>query len=192
MPWQEIRTVMLYFTDLKKILSWDDQVYQDLAKRNRLLHYSTLHVTLLGLLYGVTAVLLTQRLLSMRGVGAGSFNALFLIMMGVAVAFLMHGGAALFIWVFCRGIGGSSLFMPLYLNSGVAAAAAWPLAPVVVAMQAGFDNYLIYGLALMLAAYLFAVGFVAVRKASGLNKFKMSIAAVATFIYMGCFLYLWL
>jgi hypothetical protein len=184
---------MIYFSELKRILSWDTQVYQDLAKRNRLLHYSTLHVSLFGLLYGITAVLFSQRLLSMRGVAPeGDFNALFLIMMGVSVAFLMHGGAALFIWVFCRGIGGSSLFMPLYLNSGVAAAAAWPLAPVMAALQAGFHNLPIYTLAIVLTGYLFAVGFIAVRKAAGLNKRRMTVAAVATLIYVGCFLYLWL
>jgi hypothetical protein len=184
---------MIYFSELKRVLSWDDQVYQDLAKRNRLLHYSTLHVSLLGLFYGVSAVLFTQRLLLMRGVApGGDFSALSLIMMGVSVAFLMHGGAALFIWVFCRGIGGSSLFMPLYLNSGVAAAAAWPLAPVMVALQAGFHNFSIYGLTLVLAAYMFAVGFIAVRKAAGLNKLRMTVAAIATLIYISCFLYLWL
>ncbi|KJS29282.1 MAG: hypothetical protein VR64_20810 [Desulfatitalea sp. BRH_c12] len=184
---------MTYISDLKRIMQLDDQVYEDLAQRNRLLHYSTLHVILLGLLYGVTAVLLSRRLLSFQGAdSAGDFNALFLIMMGVAVAFLVHGGAALFTWVFCRGIGGSPLFMPLYLSSGVAAAAAWPLAPLVVLMQSGAHNYLIYAIGLALSVFLFAVEFVAVRKATGLNKLRMTIAAVATFIYMGCFLYLWL
>ncbi len=184
---------MIYFSDLKRILSWDVQVYDDLAGRSRLLQYSTLHLVLLGLFYGVTAVAFSRSLLSLRGVDAGAdFNVLFLILMGIAVSFLMHGAAALFIWVFCRGIGGSSLFMPLYLSSGVAAAAAWPLAPVVAAIQAGHTSAAMTVLALVLAAYLFTVGFVAVRKATGLNKLRMSIAAVATFIYMGCFLYLWL
>ncbi len=184
---------MIYFSDLKRILAGDRQVYEDLVNRNQLLRYSTLHVSLLGLLYGITAVSLSRRLLAIQGVGpGGDYNALFLVMMGIAVAFLMHGGAALFVWVFCRGMGGSTLFIPIYMNSGAAAAAAWPLAPLVVALQAGYNNMLVYGLALFFSVYLFAIGFIAVRQAAGLNKLRMTVAAVATFIYMGCFLYLWL
>lgn len=180
---------MTYWSDLQRILTLDDSVYEELFKRRRLLPYCWLHIMVLGLLYGATALFLTRRLDLAQG---GDVNAPFLLLIGVSVAFLMHGGAALFIWVFCRGIGGSTLFMPIYFNCGAAAVAAWPLAPVVAAIGAGVRDYALYGLGVIFAAYLFAVGFVAVRKASGLSFVRMSIAAAATVVYVGCFLYLWL
>ena len=112
--------------------------------------------------------------------------------MGASVAFLMHGGLALFTWVFCRGIGGAVVFLHLYLSMGAAVLALWPAAPAVALLQSGGRGV---PLVLYLAAsvgYGLAAQYPAVRRASGLSHPRMVAAGIFTLFYIGCFLYLWL
>ena len=74
-----------------------------------------LNVSLLGLIYGAATIRFAEAMLARQPDAAVSFNPLMILMVGLSIAFFMHGGLALFIWVFCRGIGGSVQFMPTYL-----------------------------------------------------------------------------
>ncbi|MFZ7127968.1 MAG: hypothetical protein ACOWWM_17560 [Desulfobacterales bacterium] len=183
---------MRYFSDMARLLMLDGRVYDELLARDHSIRYCVFNIVVLGLIYGVSSLYFARRVLANSGMENMYFSPVMVLLIGVSTAFLMHGGAALFVWVFCRGIGGCPMFMPPYLNLGVASIALWPVAPALAAFQAGAAGVplTIYGL--VTAAYAAAAGYVAIHKASGLTQLKMAIAAVATLVYIACFLYLWM
>jgi hypothetical protein len=184
---------MEYFSHMLRILRLDTSVYREIYESELSLRYCVINVFVLGLVYAATVVHLGQQyLVRSSTAGEAAFNPLMIVMVGVSVAFLMHGGAALFVWVFCRGMGGCAHFTPPYLNIGFAAISLWPVAPGLAAYQAGVCAPLCSIGTLGLAAYACTVMFTAVREVSGLSATRMGIAAVATLIYVGCFLYLWI
>jgi hypothetical protein len=98
---------------------------------------------------------------------------------------------ALFAWVFCRGFGGSTLFLPVYLALGIAWIALWPLAPIMAAMQVQTPST---GVVLMLAAaagLALGVVFRALKSASGLSQLRMLLVMAVVIIYIFSFMYLW-
>ena len=99
--------VMAYLQHMLRILKLDGSIYRTLAATQLPLNYCLINVTVLGLVYGVSSVQLAGALLIRQPDAAVTFNPLMILMVGVAIAFFMHGGLALFIWVFCRGIGGT-------------------------------------------------------------------------------------
>lgn len=183
---------MIYFQHMMRILKLDGTVFNELAPTRLPMRYTILNVSLLGLIYGMASIQFARTMLAGRPDAAVSFNPLMILMVSVSIAFFMHGGLSLFVWVFCRGIGGSPQFLPAYLNIGTAAIAFWPLAPVVSALQSGASQAGLTACLVIAGGYAASVVFVAVKAASGLTAVKMSLAAVATVVYVGCFLYLWL
>ena len=184
--------VMTYLQHMLRILKLDGTVYRTIAATQLPMRYCMINVSVLGLLYGLASIQFAKLLLARQPEAAVAFNPLMILMVGVSIAFFMHGGLSLFVWVFCRGIGGNPQFMPTYLFIGMAAIALWPLAPSVSALQAGVSGGLVRILAALAVLYGAAVIFVAVKAASRLSLLKMTLAAVATVVYVGCFLYLWL
>lgn len=191
------RTLSRFFTSyprhMLQLLSLDSAVVRDLFKKGLALPYCSVNVMVFGLIYGLSALYFSQSVLGQSGsLGAGgTFNPLMILMVGASVAFLMHAGAALFLWVFCRGIGGSPFFGPVYLGMGAAAIAFWPVAPGLAALQAGCLGTVLALFTLAAALYTAAVVYVTIREVSGLSHLKMSIALLVTLIYIGCFMYLW-
>ena len=183
---------MNYLNHMMRVLKLDASVYGELGASQLPLRYCMINVTVLGLIYGLASVQFANLLLARQPDAAAAFNPLMILMVGVSIAFFMHGGLSLFVWVFCRGIGGNPQFMPTYLYIGMAAVALWPLAPSVSALQAGVSGGLVHVSAALAALYGAAVIFVAVKAASRLSLVKMTLATVATVVYVGCFLYLWL
>ncbi|BBO69078.1 hypothetical protein DSCA_30080 [Desulfosarcina alkanivorans] len=183
---------MHYFQDMMRILRLDGAVFDRLAATRLPMRYTMLNVSVLGVIYGMASIQFARSMLARQPDATISFNPLMILMVSISIAFFMHGGLSLFVWVFCRGIGGSPQFMPTYLNIGTAAITLWPLAPVVSALQSGVSGPgLTVGLSIA-GVYAAAGIFVAVKAASGLSPVKMTLAAVATVVYVGCFLYLWL
>ncbi len=176
-----------------RLLALDSATVRELFKKGLTLPYCSVNVLIFGLIYGLSAIYFSQPLLGRGGsLAAGNgFNPLMIIMVGASVAFLMHAGAALFLWVFCRGIGGSPLFGPVYLGMGVAAIASWPVAPGLAAMQADCLGSSLALFTLAASLYSAAIVYVTIREVSGLSHLKMSIASIVTLIYIGCFMYLW-
>ena len=183
---------MNYYRNILRILQLDSTVYKELFAAKLALSYCIFSVAVLGLIYGISSFYFSKALLAGTTPVAVSLNPALIIFVGISVAFLMHGGLALFVWVFCRGIGGNPQFLNPYINLGIAGIALWPLAPAVSAIQAGFSGILLYGYTIVASIYALVVCFVAVKEASNLSFMKMTIAVTATMIYIGCFLYLWL
>ena len=183
---------MNHFRNMLRVLQLDSTVYKELFAAKLALPYCIFSVAFLGLIYGISSLLFSKALLAGTTPVAVSLNPALIIFVGISVAFLMHGGLALFVWVFCRGIGGNPQFLNPYINLGIAGIALWPLAPAVSAIQAGFSGILLYSYTIVASIYALVVCFVAVKEASNLSYVKMIIAVAATMIYIGCFLYLWL
>ncbi len=184
---------MNYFLRMKRLLTLDGTVYEEIFNQNMALRYCVVNVLIAGLIYSVSSIQFSKMLLKdSNTLGQVGFNPIVVIMVGMSVAFLMHAGAALFIWVFCRGIGGCPQFMIPYLNLGIASIIIWPLAPAFSALSAGITEWPLYVYTAIVSVYALRVGYISVKCASGLSDKKMIIAAVATLIYVGCFLYLWM
>ncbi len=185
--------VTAYPNHMLRLLSLNGGAIREIFKSGLALPYCSANILILGLFYGISAIYFSQLVLAPHGVhasGAG-FNPLLILLVGGAVAFLMHGAAALFLWVFCRGIGGNSRFSPIYMGLGAAAIVCWPLSPGLAALQAGYLGTPLAIFTLGAALNAAAVIYVAIRTVSGLSHLKMSIAALVTLIYIGSFMYLW-
>ena len=183
---------MGYGQHMLRVLKLDGTVFKTVARTRLAMRYCMINVTALGLIYGVASIQFAEAFLAGQQDGVVSFNPLMILMAGLSIAFFMHGGLALFVWVFCRGIGGNEQFMPIYLTIGMAAIGLWPLAPAVSALQSGASGAALTGYVLAATVYGASVLFVAVKAASGLSRIRMALAALATVAYVGCFLYLWL
>ncbi|MDJ0784794.1 MAG: hypothetical protein QNJ22_22710 [Desulfosarcinaceae bacterium] len=190
-PLNTANASMNYFHAMWQVLTWRQDGYRRIAAANRSLRYCVVNVSLLGIAYGIGALFFSDIVVS-QGAGPIQFNPLMILMAGMSVAFLMHGGAALFCWVFSRGIGGNPQFMPVYLNLGIAALALLPLAPALAAFQAGLQGSLLLLFTVAVGGYAIGPLYLAMRAAAGLAHWKMVLAALAAVVYIGCFLYLWL
>jgi len=124
---------MNYYDDMIAVLRLEPGVWPRIGQSRRALHYTVANVLVLGLIYGFSVLIFGRRLLD----PGATFNPLLIMMVGVSVAFLVHGGAALYIWMFCRGIGGTTAFFPFYLHVGVAAIGFWFAAPALALAQTG-------------------------------------------------------
>ena len=149
------------------------------------------HVAVLGLIYGGTASLLSHGVLAGQAGDPGSINAVKIVIAGMPVAFLMHAGAALFIWVFVKALGGEAGFLHAYTAMGVAAVSLWPMAPFIAALQTSAADPFLVTTAVAAGGYALAVHTKILQDACGLTFVKMAIALSAAIIYIGCFLYLW-
>lgn len=144
------------------------------------------HVSLLGLIYGGTAAWLSRDML----LGPGLLK---LTLAGIPVAFLMHAGAALFIWVFLKALSGNAPFLAVYFTIGVAAISLWPAAPFLAILQApsppGPAIIIVCGIT---GLYGLAVTAKMIQHALELSFVRMVIALSVAVLYIGCFLYLWM
>ncbi|MCF8089563.1 MAG: hypothetical protein K9K63_08635 [Desulfotignum sp.] len=144
------------------------------------------HVSVLGLIYGGTAAWLSRDMLLGQGL-------LKLTLAGIPAAFLMHAGAALFIWVFLKALGGNASFLTAYFTLGVAAISLWPVAPFLAMFQSQFSpGFAIIALCVIMGVYGLAVTARMIQNAFELSFVRMGIALSAALIYIGCFLYLWM
>ncbi len=142
------------------------------------------HLSLLGFIYGGTAAFISRDLLAGQGL-------LKLIFAGIPVAFLMHAGAALFIWVFLKALGGNAAFLTAYFTIGVAAISLCPLAPFLAILQTQTPSPLILTATVIAALYGLAVNAKMIQDVFNLSFARMVIALSAAIVYIGCFLYLW-
>jgi hypothetical protein len=184
---------MEYLQHMLRILRFEEGVYREVIVRDKLsLVYTAINVAAFGLLYGCSAIYFSRYLLaSADGEPLSLHIRVTLILMGISVAFLIHGGMALFAWVFCRGFGGSTLFLPIYLALGMAWVAFWPLAPALAAFQVKMTGGVFLPIAFFAAALALTVVFHALKSASGLSFARMLLVLVVIIVYIGSFMYLW-
>ncbi len=178
---------MTYFNDMIAVLRLDAGIWSRIARSSKALHYTVANVLILGIVYGLSVLVFGRRLLE----PGASFNPVLIMMVGVSVAFLIHGGATLYIWMFCRGIGGTTTFLPFYLNAGVAAIGFWLAAPALALAQTGARGGALSLYLFASVLYALAVLYPAVRQASALSNTRMAIAAVLTVVFVCCFMYMW-
>lgn len=183
---------MTYFLKMSRLVRLDPAAFTHGPDAAPVMRHATINILVLGLIYGGCALGFGRNLIRTDTGQTVSFNPLLIIMVGISIAFLMHAGAALFFWVFSRGMGGRPQFMPVYLNVGVAGLTLWPLAPALAALQVGIQSSAVLIYTLFAGLYAMAGLFVAVKSATGLSSVKMTIAALGSLVYIGCFLYLWM
>lgn len=182
---------MNYLNTMGQLLSFTPFRVQTEPQLKQLQTYCILNVLILGLIYGGSAALFSQMLLTERGMVPQNPDLLKIAVAGIPVAFFMHAGAALFIWVFLKAMGGRSDFMTSYFHIGAAAISLWPLAPFVAVLQIGAPSGLLLLFTGVFCAYAFAVNVLVIRQAFGLSVMRMILATAVTLMYISCFLYLW-
>ncbi len=183
---------MHYFTSMGHLLAFNPIVLGREPNLKRLQYYCIINVLILGLIYGGAAALMGNTVLQNQGLSTSGFNAVRIWMAGIPVAFLMHAGGSLFIWVFMRAIGGKANFITAYFYIGAATISLWCLAPFAAALQMGTITPVTKGFGLLFSLYGMGIIFKAAQTAFQLSTLKMTIAALVTLSYIGCFLYLWL
>ncbi|MDD9302199.1 MAG: hypothetical protein HUK40_07575 [Desulfobacter sp.] len=183
---------MNYLTSMGNLLSFTPFSGETPKEIKALQYYCIINVLILGLVYGCSAALFAKMTLVDKGFDATSVNTAKIIIAGIPVAFFMHAGAALFIWVFLKAMRGKANFMISYFYIGAAAIALWPLAPFVAVLQIGAFSVLLIVLTFLLALYAFAVNVQVIKKAFQLSALRMAIATSVTVMYISCFLYLWM
>lgn len=182
---------MNYLLSMSRLLQFDTSAFGQLNMKGRQ-YICIANITVLGLLYGLCAAFFSQTVLIEQGISPGTVNLVKIIIAGLPVAFLMHGAAALFVWVFLKAVGGKANFIMAYFDMGVAAIALWPLAPIAAALQIGITPSWLVGSGICLAIYGLAVNLKVLKGTFGLSHTKMAIATSVTIIYIGCFMYLWI
>jgi len=182
-----------YSADMRAVLRFDETVYPSIMAAGKAVRYSMINVLVFGLLHALSSLHFSAALLQEAGPiePIPGMSKVFFVAMGVAVAFFMHAGAALFLWVFTRGIGGRIAFLPVYFNLGVSFIGLWPLAPALAAIQGGSGNPALYVFLGLASVYALGVVFFGTKSASGLSMIKMAGAMAVTILFVSCFLYLW-
>ncbi|HMA66228.1 MAG TPA: hypothetical protein VKO20_00280 [Desulfosalsimonadaceae bacterium] len=185
---------MNYPSAMQSVLRLDESIYPAIMASKKTVRYCMANVLVFGLLHAFFSLLFSNALLAESQLSSQlplATKGVFLLI-GVAVAFFMHAGASLFLWVFTRGIGGDTAFFPVYFNFGISFVGLWPLAPVLAAAQAGLQGPALQVLLGLASAYGLAVILFAAKNASGLSLTKIILALIVTIIFIACFLYLWI
>ena len=65
---------MRYFDDMLRILRLDDGLWAELSRDPRVMRYAVANVLVLGLIYGVSALYFSQRLLVAKGFSPEATN----------------------------------------------------------------------------------------------------------------------
>lgn len=185
---------MNYPSAMQAVLRLDESVYPAIMAENRTVWYSVANIAVFGILHALFSLYFSSTLMD-GGPSAEPMSMTAratIVLVGVAVAFFMHAGAAMFLWVFSRGIGGNTSFFPVYFNLGISFIGLWPLAPVLAAVQSGINGTAVLLLLFLASVYALVVILFGTKSASGLSMARISTAMAVTIIFVTCFLYLWL
>jgi len=184
---------MSYLSALRRIMRLDETIYPEISANLLSLRYAVINVLILGLVYGLSSLFFNYSSLQVFTQPLTVLIAQTIIVLnGIAIIFLIHGGAALLIWAFSRGVGGNPNFLASYLNLGIAAAPLWFTTPAWAAIFSGITSPLLYCYAALTSAWGFLSIFISTKSASGLSTSRMLAAMSITTIFIVCFLYLWL
>ncbi len=182
---------MNYIAAMRSILQLDEKIYQAIHAAGKAGTFCMINVLVAGLLYGFFVLRFIESMVGDAD-AAQAVPAATVIMVGVGMTFLVHAGAALYLWVFSRGFGGRTAFLPVYLNLGLSFIGLWPLAPFLAAAQAGAAGGFANVFLILTAIYGFCVVFMGVKNASGLSMVRMSVAMLVTVIVVVSLMSLWL
>ena len=181
---------MNYLKAMKNVLGLNPAFLQKNSSLKALQTYSIVNVLVLGLIYGSSAAFFSRFIMADLGLSS-SANITKIIIAGIPVAFLVHAGASLFIWVFLKGAGGKADFLSAYFYIGTASVSFWLLAPILALFQAGQPSLPVMILASVLVLYAFFVNVKIIQMVFRLSSIRMAFATSITLIYISCFMYLW-
>lgn len=184
---------MAYFNYLGKLYRFDFSVFTPRELPAHPFLRTIINVMMAGFLYGGFSLLFNMQQLAIfvdsfsRNLTAG-----LIILTGIMVALILHAGATLFIWTFCRGVGGNTGLLEYYVVTGFAIPLLWAGMPFLAAQNAGVNSFLVViPLAVTAAAFLAAL-VASLKEVSGLPVSRLAAAFSLTVVFVGCFLYLWL
>lgn len=185
---------MSYIKALQRVMSLDGKVYPEISARLLSLRYALINVFVLGLVYGFSSLYFNYSSLKVFTQPLTILIAqVIIVLSGIVIVFLLHGGTALLIWAFSRGVGGNPNFLASYLNLGISVAPFWFSAPAWTAIFAkNSANAFLFFFAAATTTWGLLSIFVSIKSASGLSTAKMLAAMSITTIFVICFLYLWL
>jgi hypothetical protein len=185
---------MTYASAMKAVLRLDESVYPALMAEHRTIRCAMINVLTFGVVHALFSLYHSRAMTAGDGVveSLPAHLQVAFILIGAAVAFLMHMGGALFLWVFTRGIGGNTAFLPVYFNIGVSFIGLWPLAPALATVQAGIRSPAAWVFLFAASVYGLAVILIGAKSASGLSLARISIAMLAAIIFIFSFMYLWI
>jgi hypothetical protein len=181
-----------YLAYLARVFRFDFSVYNDLPRRPFLAVF--LNLFLAGLIYGGSSLYFNLGQMREIFTDAASINiaGFMIVLSGIALVFLAQAGSSLFIWTFCRGVGGNTSLINYYVGTGMAVPVFWIALPFFAALGADFGGSLFNSLAVVVTVAA-AVSLVAsIKEASGLTAGRLFAALLLTLIFVGSFLYLWL
>ncbi|HZK18785.1 MAG TPA: hypothetical protein VFD15_05675 [Clostridia bacterium] len=184
--------MLTYFNAAVRVLKLDETIYPELVEKKRTTRYSFINVIILGIVYGLSAIFFNQEFFDVFSQGASLMISQGIVLfIGIVVAFFLHLGAGLLIWVFLRGVGAKINFFIVYLNVGVSVVPLWLAMPGLAAIQAGIVTPIALLYAAFTGVYALLSIFTAAKSSSGLSFLRVSLAMTITIIFITCFLYLW-
>ena len=185
---------MNYASAIQSVLRLDETVYLAIASENRTARYCMISVAVFGFLHALSSLHFSNVVLTGGQITEPipMVSQIVIIMIGMVVAFFMHAGGAMFLWIFTRGVGGDTAFLPLYFNLGISFAGLWPLAPILAGFQSGIRGSIMYGVLGLATVYGITVVYYGTKSASKLSAAKTMMAMTATIIFVVCFMYLWI
>lgn len=120
-----------------------------------------------------------------------NFAAALIIFSGISVVILAQAASSLFIWTFCRGVGGNTGLINYYIGTGMVMPVFWLALPFYAAMGAGLTGILVSTLTAITTAAAVVSLVASIKEASGLAPGRLVIAIALVVIFVGSFLYLW-
>ena len=181
---------MTYFKSMLDLLKGTPDSRQ-ISDLKHLQTHCLINVLILGLIYGTSAIFLSKPILAQGGHVLETPMMIKILMAGASIAFLMHAGASLFFWVFFKAVGGALPFNMIYFKIRQASISLWPLAPFLASFQAGLRHPILTVATLFFSGYALLINYRQILAITKLTGFKLSIAFIIAFIYISCFLYLW-
>ena len=181
-----------YITYLARVFRFDFSVYQPQSLPASPFIYTFLNVFLAGLIYGLFSLQFNLgQLEAFPDAYSRNFTAVLIVLSGISVVIMAQAASSLFIWTFCRGVGGNTGLINYYVGTGMVMPVFWLALPFYAAMGAGLTGTLVSTLAAITTAAAVVSLVASVKEASGLAAGRLTIAIALVVIFVGSFLYLW-
>lgn len=184
---------MEVFQNLLLALRFDERAYWHLREKRKTVSAGSYIIAMVGLAYGLSNYFLFRETLvgMMSSKSSMMTGAMVIVVSGISITFLAHGGIVLLVWAISKGFRGPGHFPLLYGNLGIAMApliVAAPLASYIWLTDANMFNYI---LAAPFVAWFWALVIQALRAAEGHSYIKATGVLLTTMVFIVSLLYLW-
>ena len=181
-----------YLTYLARVFRFDFSIYQPQSLPSSPFLITFLNVFLAGVIYGLFSLQFNLGQLEVfPDAFSRSFTAGIIVLSGISVIILAQAASSLFIWTFCRGVGGNTGLTNYYVGIGLMMPMFWLALPFYAAMGAGITGILVSAMTAITTAAAVVSLVASIKEASGLAAGRLMIAIALVVIFVGSFLYLW-